>query len=167
MNYFVSLHPNGNQVHKEGRDMECVVARRRHPAGSGVRHHLPGVGVPQRQRLGPGGRHPLPLRYARLLHRLHTLPRPAHLPPLHDGRNGGATLQVEGAAPPLGPRRHLLAHRRQLLAADTGGAAHPGLLGLESLCLRLDVRHSGHHRQLRPTRTWKRSASWAWVCQYL
>ena len=119
--------------------MECRVARWRHPAGGGDRHHLPGVGVPQRQQLGEVGSDPLPLRHARLVCGLDTLPLDQ------------APLEVEGEAEEMGSRSHLLAYRGVLLAPDIGSTAHPGLLGLESLHLRLDLCHRGYHRELYPT----------------
>ena len=81
------------------------------------------------------GRHTLPLRNARLLRGLDRLS-------LHS-----SPLEVEGAAPQVGPRRHLLAHRRLLLAADADGATRAGLLGLDAVYLRLVVCHRRHHRQ--------------------
>ena len=145
---FVSLPPNqrqrGNhsrddQVYETRGDLECCVARRGHRAGGGDRHHLPGVGVPQRQRLGEGGGDPLPLRHAGLVRGIDALPLDQ------------ASLEVEGAAEEVGPRGHLLAHRGIVLTADTRRAAHTGLLGLEPLHLRLDLCHSGDHRELYPT----------------
>ena len=125
-------------LHEERGDMECLVARRGHRTGGGVRHHLPGVVLPERQRLGEGRGDPLSFRDARLLSGLDSL------------SFDEAPLQVEGAAAQVGPCRHLLAHRRLLLAAHADGPPRTGLLGLEPLLVRLALCDSGHYRQFHP-----------------
>ena len=74
-----------------------------------------------------------------LVHRLHRLSCLA------------LTLQMARTLPPLGSCRHLLAHRRQLLATDADSPADPRLLGVVAVLVCVAVCHSGHHRQLRQT----------------
>ena len=85
--------------------------------------------------LGPSGRMPLSFWYAGVVCCLY------HLSCL------AASQQVEGALAPLGPCCHLLAYRRQLLATDSGGIAHSGLLGLVAVLVCVVVRHHRNDHQ--------------------
>ena len=119
--------------------MELMVACRRHRNGCHLWCDIPMDGVQGRQPVGSSGRLPVSLWHAQLVHRLHRLSCLA------------LTLQMARTLPPLGSCRHLLAHRRQLLATDADSPADPRLLGVVAVLVCVAVCHSGHHRQLRQT----------------
>ena len=118
--------------------MELLVARRRHPDGRCRGSHFPILVLYHAQRMGHGRYHPLLVRYADVLHRIHSLSR--HL----------CLEQMEGATAKVGPRRHLLAHCGFLLPYHPDCFARPRLLGLEPLHLYLGVRHCRNGDELCP-----------------
>ena len=109
------------------------------PDGRCRRSHLPLLVLYHAQRMGHGRHHPLPVRYADVLHRIYHLPR--HL----------CMEQVEGAAAQMGSCRHLLAHCRFLLSYHPDCDARTRLLGMEPLYLHLGMRHSRHGDELCQT----------------
>ena len=116
-----------------------MVACRRHPDGRCRRSHLPLLVLYHAQRMGHGRHHPLPVRYADVLHRLNGLPCCFCLE------------QMEGATAQMGPCRHLLAYCRFLLANHAHCDARPGILGMESLYLYLGLRHCRNHHEFCQT----------------
>ena len=95
-----------------------MVARRGHHPGT---RHWRGVSRVVRlgaQRLGDGWHHTLSLRHAQFVCRKHSLSRPFGM------------VAVEAEAAPVGPRRHLLAHSRLLLAHNACGSARVRHVGL-------------------------------------
>ena len=119
--------------------MELLVACRWYPFGCCCRQHLLILVLYHAQRMGHGRHHPLPVRYADVLHRIYHLPR--HL----------CMEQVEGATAQMGSCRHLLAHCRFLLSYHPDCDARTRLLGMEPLYLHLGMRHSRHGDELCQT----------------
>ena len=101
--------------------------------------HLPLLVLYHAQRMGHGRHHPLPVRYADVLHRIYHLPRYLCME------------QVEGATAQMGSCRHLLAHCRFLLSYHPDCDARTRLLGMEPLYLHLGMRHSRHGDELCQT----------------
>lgn len=116
--------------------MEHMVTCRRHTDGSGRgsgSHHNMLTG---RQPMGTRRRGTVSVRDDSILCSL-------------NGISCHATPQpMEGKAAPLGPCRHLLAHSGKLFAAHPRRLAPTGILGMESVLIRMAMRHSGHGGQL-------------------
>jgi len=116
--------------------MEHMVTCRRHTdgsgRGSGIHHNM----LTGRQPMGTRRRGTVSVRDDSILCSL-------------NGISCHATPQpMEGKAAPLGPCRHLLAHSGKLFAAHPRRLAPTGILGMESVLIRMAMRHSGHGGQL-------------------
>ena len=125
-----------DSLYEKGRTLERRQPRRRHRAGCGSRRAVSGMVCSRQGQLGHGRRHSLPDRYARQLHHQHGVPRPS------------AVVALSRGASALGPRCHLLAHRRFVLASHVDCSARCRSVGLGSFLLRLGRSHRRYHRQL-------------------
>ena len=128
--------------------MELVEPCRRHRDGCGIRRGVPLDGFQGRQPMGQTGSVSVSVWHAGELCGVDGLSRAAYLRAEERTGTGGKTVEMEGAAQTVGPCGHLLAHRRFVLAADTGGAAHAGLLGVVAVFVCVGVCDSGNHREL-------------------
>ena len=111
--------------------MELMEPRRGHRLRRGLWGYLPCVVLPLSQWMGHGGHHPLSLRHALELCRVHHLPCPL------------SALSMERAVAEMGPCRHLLAHRGILFAHHAHRPSRARLVGVGTVHLRMALRHRG------------------------
>ncbi len=131
--------------------MELVVACRRHHYGCAVRGGVRVDDVRGQEPMGKGRGVSLPVWHVGELCGIDGIPCAAHLRAATRPGTGGTAVEMEGAAAQMGPCSDILAYRGVVFAADAGGTAHAGLLGVVAVLVCVAVCHSGNHRQLCPS----------------
>ena len=119
--------------------MEFVVAFRRRGNGRRSGHRVPYILYRSSERIGYGGRVAVSLRHALLVYSLNGV------------SCAERTERMEREIAQMGPCRHLLAYRRQLLATDADGTERGRRMGMGTVRVYMDVCHRGHGDEFQKT----------------